>query len=171
MSFYSVVVLGSTIQTRDEHQFDFKTKHTDWRAMGPPIWNLQQRVFCASKIQNLRFRLMKVQDRNKDLRPEGWCDTIADEYKTLGKEYVSAFFKCPGQQEGRCSYAVNPNCKQDSPEDTVLLFEARAGWNQHGGPELFTLDNHDPKGGFVILNDGTVKFIRTEEELRRLRWE
>jgi hypothetical protein len=29
----------------------------------------------------------------------------------------------------------------------VLLFETKAGWNQHGGPELFTFDNHDPKGG------------------------
>ena len=52
----------------------------------------------------------------------------------------------------------------------VLLFETKAGWNQHGGPELFTFDNHDPHGGLVVLNDGTVKFIRTEEELKQLRW-
>jgi hypothetical protein len=52
----------------------------------------------------------------------------------------------------------------------VLLFETKAGWNQHGGPELFTFDNHDPKGGCVLLNDGTVKFIRTKEELHQLRW-
>jgi hypothetical protein len=32
------------------------------------------------------------------------------------------------------------------------------------GPDLFTFDNHDPKGGCVLLNDGTVKFIRTKEE-------
>jgi len=67
-------------------------------------------------------------------------------------------------------YAMNSNCKPDSPVDMVLLFETRPGWNQHGGPELFTFDNHDPKGGLVLLNDGTVKFIRTEEELKRLRW-
>jgi hypothetical protein len=52
----------------------------------------------------------------------------------------------------------------------VLLFETKDGWNQHGGPELFTFDNHDPKGGCVLLNDGSVKFIRTEEELNNLRW-
>jgi hypothetical protein len=40
--------------------------------------------------------------------------------------------------------------------------------SEHGGPELFTFDNH--KGGPVLLNDGTVKFIRTEEELQQLRW-
>jgi hypothetical protein len=58
----------------------------------------------------------------------------------------------------------------NSPADVVLLFETKAGWNQHGGPELFTFDNHDPKGGLVLLNDGTVKFVRTEEELKQLRW-
>jgi hypothetical protein len=67
-------------------------------------------------------------------------------------------------------YAINPNCRIDSAPDTVLLFEAKPGWNQHGGPELFTFDNHDPKGGVVLLNDGTVRFIRTAEELKQLRW-
>ncbi|MGB2864503.1 MAG: hypothetical protein WBC05_14340 [Sedimentisphaerales bacterium] len=67
-------------------------------------------------------------------------------------------------------YAMNPNCKPDSPGDMVLLFEAKTGWNQHSGPELFTFVNHDPKGGCVLLNDQTVKFIRTKEELQQLRW-
>ncbi len=70
----------------------------------------------------------------------------------------------------RSDYAMNPNCKLDSPPETVLLFEAKAGWNQHGGPELFTFDNHDPKGGLVVFNDGTRRFIRTEAELKQLRW-
>ncbi|MDI9432852.1 MAG: hypothetical protein QM570_14145 [Planctomycetota bacterium] len=65
---------------------------------------------------------------------------------------------------------MNAACEANSPPDMVLLFETKAGWNQHGGPELFTFDNHDPKGGCVLLNDGTVKFIRTEEELHALRW-
>ena len=65
---------------------------------------------------------------------------------------------------------MNPNCKPDSPADMILLFETKDGWNQHGGPELFTFNNHDPKGGCVLLNDDTVKFIRTEEELHQLRW-
>jgi hypothetical protein len=69
-----------------------------------------------------------------------------------------------------CTYAMNPNCREDSPPDTVSLFESKPGWNQHGGPELFTFDNHDPKGGLVLLKDGTMKFIRTEEELKQLRW-
>ncbi|MCL5282700.1 MAG: hypothetical protein M1376_22675 [Planctomycetes bacterium] len=69
-------------------------------------------------------------------------------------------------------YAMNSNCKRTSPPDTVFLFETKAGWNQHGGPELFTFDNHEPKGGCALLNDGlgTRKFIRTEEEVKQLRW-
>jgi len=67
-------------------------------------------------------------------------------------------------------YAMNPNCRPNSPPDIVLLFETKAGWSQHGGPELFTFDNHDPRGGCVLLNDGTRKFIRTQEELHQLRW-
>ena len=67
-------------------------------------------------------------------------------------------------------FVVNPNCKPNSPPDTVLLFESKVGWNQHGGPELFTFDNHNPKGGCVLFNDGSVRFIRTKEELKKLRW-
>jgi hypothetical protein len=67
-------------------------------------------------------------------------------------------------------YAMNSNCREGSPDDMVFLFESQPGWNQHGGPELFTFDNHDPKGGCVLLNDGTVKFIRTKEELYQLQW-
>ena len=66
---------------------------------------------------------------------------------------------------------MNADCEPNSPGDTVLLFETTTGWNQHGGPESFTFDNHDPRGGLVLLNDGTVKFIRSEPQLRQLRWE
>jgi hypothetical protein len=78
----------------------------------------------------------------------------------------------PNQTVGKwqSQYALNPHCMPNSPEDTVLLFETKVGWNQHGGSELFTFENHDPKGGLVLLNDGTAKFIRTEEELKQLRW-
>jgi hypothetical protein len=51
----------------------------------------------------------------------------------------------------------------------LLRFETKAGWNQQGGPEVFTFDNHDLKGGCVLLNDGTAKFVHSEEELHTLR--
>ena len=66
---------------------------------------------------------------------------------------------------------MNPNCQRNSPGDMVLLFETKAGWNRHGGSELFSFGNHDPWDGCVLLNDGTVLFVRTKRQLRRLRWE
>ena len=117
--------------------------------------------------------------------PTDWCDALAracrtikrphqDIIKMLDHEIIEPHI-CPGTGENeknlaKNSYAMNPNCKYNSPPETILLFETKAGWNQHGGPELFTFDNHDPKGGCVLLNDGTVKFIRTKEELQQLRW-
>ncbi|NLZ07901.1 MAG: hypothetical protein GXY19_22230 [Phycisphaerae bacterium] len=65
---------------------------------------------------------------------------------------------------------MNSNNTEASPDDMVFLFESKPSWNQHGGPELFTFDNHEPRGGCVLLNDGTVKFVRSEEELHALRW-
>jgi len=104
-------------------------------------------------------------------KPAEWCDAVMQGRKHyLREERMMGHFKCPAAGEGKCHYAMNPRCKPDSPPDMVLLFETKAGWNQHGGPELFTFDNHDPKGGCVLLNDGTVKFIRTKEELQQLRW-
>ena len=117
--------------------------------------------------------------------PTDWCDALVRACRTIKRPYQNIMkmrnqdiimpFVCPGTGESkshlaRGHYAMNPNCKYDSPSDMVLLFETKAGWNQHGGPELFTFDNHDPKGGCVLLNDGTVKFIRTKEELQQLRW-
>ena len=113
--------------------------------------------------------------------------------RQFSEEWISNVFTCPSAYESiysenrhvktddpnspeqseqmfECHYAMNPHCEPNSPSDTVLLFETKSGWNQHGGPELFTFGNHDPKGGCVILNDGTVKFIRTKEELQQLRW-
>jgi hypothetical protein len=124
---------------------------------------------CAANIALLRSFIIEdpLTQRRQYPDPSKWCDVLLRRYPPGGKEQ----FKCPSAGEGKCHYAMNPDCKSDSTPDTVLLFETKAGWNQHGGPELFTFDNHDPKGGCVLLNDRTVKFIRTTEELQQLRWE
>lgn len=123
---------------------------------------------CASKMELLKSTIIEdpLTQKKQYPDPAKWCDVLLMRYPPGGKEQ----FKCPSAGEGKCHYAMNPNCKSDSPPDTVLLFETKAGWNQRGGPELFTFENHDPKGGCVLLNNGTVKFIRTEEELQQLRW-
>jgi hypothetical protein len=156
------------------------------RKITPQIKPLESRINCAENLKNLWYRLHLYQKASKSVRigllkkridspypdAKNWCDYIMRAYENIGMKnlYVIKPFKCPSAGKGKCHYAINPNCKPDSPGDMVLLFETKNGWNQHGGPELFTFDNHDPKGGCVLFNDGTVKFIRTEEELKNLRW-
>ena len=68
----------------------------------------------------------------------------------------------------RCHYAINPNCEPNSPKDTVLVFEAKGGWNKFGGPELLTFENH--KGGANVgFNDGHVEFVKPED-VNKLKW-
>ena len=133
-----------------------------------------RRQFCAGKLILIREIFIGIFRRPKTYPiPAQWCDIAIRNMignNEISEMQTSELFKCPCAGEGKCHYAMNPNCKMDSPPDMVLLFETMAGWNQHGGPELFTFDNHEPKGGCVLLNDGTVKFIRTEEELNALRW-
>jgi hypothetical protein len=117
------------------------------------------------------WSLLRFLYAGKKAYPSKWCGAIVDDKRAdvIPTEYKMEYFKCPAAGQGKCDYAMNPGCKPNSPPDMVLLFEAKAGWNQRGGPELFTFDNHDPGGGLVLLNDGTVKFIRTDEELKQLR--
>jgi len=152
----------------------------------PQLPQLELRVRCAANLKDLwnRIRLFHEAEKNRTKdsfdndevkypKPTEWCDTMVPAYRSIGMldYWILKPYKCPSANEGRCHYAMNPNCRPDSPADMVLLSETTDGWNQHGRPELFTFDNHDPKGGCVLLNDGTVNFIRTAEELRQLRWE
>jgi beta-lactamase superfamily II metal-dependent hydrolase len=133
------------------------------------------RADCAEQASQLgTYFSVQQLDKKEHTNPARWCDAIVQDDLADGgvrtKEEAMSQFRCPAAGEGRCHYALNPDCRWNSAADTVLLFETKAGWNQHGGPESFTIDHHDPKGGCVVLNDGKVRFIRSEEELRQLRW-
>jgi len=141
----------------------FKNDYGIWAGGKPLIPELRPyhlRLDCAKRLlgAHVRWRLC-LRDTNTSPPPAQWCDALG--LRSLER---------PGAGEGPCHYAMNPNCDPNSAPDMVLLFETKAGWNQHGGLELFTFGNHEPKGGCVLLVDGTVKFIRTEEELHALRW-
>jgi hypothetical protein len=157
------------------------------KILTPQIQSIDFRTMCATNLKNLWYRLRfynqgeAIRQNDSSIRsqtlypiPNQWCDNILNPYPAWGGITIvrrnAKLLICPSAGKGKNHYAMNPNCKPDSPADMVLLFETKGGWNQHGGPELFTFDNHDPKGGCVLLNDGTVKFIRTPEELRQLRW-
>ena len=166
-------VLENEIITKDGHIFTYSRGLPDVEQIEPvEMQPFKLRFQCALNMQTIYtsgpLYPRKVSSYPK---PAEWCDAVMQGRKHyLSEERMTGHFKCPAAGEGKCHYAMNPNCKPDSPADMVLLFETKAGWNQHGGPELFTFDNHDPKGGCVLLTDGTVKFIRTKEELNKLRW-
>jgi hypothetical protein len=148
---------------------------TSLKVLTPQIQPIELRILCADNLRDmgswldLHYKIEKFE--NTYPPPTEWCDAMIRAYQSVGELRKDAKpLKCPSIPEGKCHYAMNPKCRPDSPPDTVLLFETKLGWNQRGGPELFTFDNHDPRGGCVLLNDGTVKFIRTKEELRQLRW-
>ena len=174
----SLVVNGMYLFTRNEGFQSLKVAT-------PQIKLIDFRIRCAANLKDIwnRFQLYDKAEKNRTKDSSGktevvypvatkWCDVMFSAFKSIGMNdyWIMKPYTCPSASEGKCHYAMNQNCKPNSPADMVLLFETKAGWNQHGGPELFTFDNHDPKGGCVLFNDGTVKFIRTKEELRQLRW-
>lgn len=169
---------GPFILLGDGTWFDYTKAPFDPLDCVPEIGPLSLRADCADNLGAL-MGYWSPQVGGKPRRPSSdevntWCDATVQRVSLRhSPEYVALctrYFQCPSAGEGRCHYAVNTDCTLASPPDTVFLFETKSGWNQHGGLELFTFDNHDPKGGCILLNDGTVKFIRTEEELKQLRW-
>jgi len=130
-----------------------------------PLREQHPRVICASKLKqlNLALHIYAYDFSDTYPAPEKWCDSIVDIVKDLD------IFRCLAVDEGKCHYAINPNCDPNSPADTVLLFETKGGWNQFGGPELMAIDNHTQRGCNIGFNDGHVEFIK-EEEIGDLKW-
>ncbi len=93
-----------------------------------------------------------------------WCDILIEDMDVTGKD-----FKCPANRKERCSYAINPNVSPVSNPRLVLLFETKGGWNQFGGPELVTFENHEGKGCNILFNDLHVEFVKPER-LGELKW-
>lgn len=122
---------------------------------------------CASNVERLRnaVQLYTEQFDGAYPIPNKWCDLLLESNCLKSKR----IFKCPAVKGGRCHFAINPNCSPNSPNDVVLLFETKGGWNQYGGSELLTFDNHKGIRAFVLFNDGQIKFIRPEEA-DQLKW-
>ena len=172
----SFKVFGDLIITEHKSIFRYPRGSPNLEIIEPPkIRPFKLRFQCGLNMQAL-YTAGPLHQREVISYPEPteWCDAVMRDRRNtsyVSEERMRGHFKCPSAGEGKCHYAMNPHCEPDSPWDTVLLFETKAGWNQHGGPEIFAFNNHNPRGGCVLLNDGTVKFIRTELELLQLRWE
>ena len=127
---------------------------------------------CAANLRELgRAMLVYAGDYDEKYpMADKWCD-ILSEYIDMGKGNAAdeRDFKCPANKNKRCSYAINQNVSKRSHQSLVLLFESEGGWNQFGGPELLTFENHDGKGSNVLFNDLHVEFV-TPDQFGKLKW-
>jgi len=123
------------------------------------------RMLCATNLAGLGRAMREYCDEFQQYpSPGNWCDLLM-EYARL-REQV---FKCPANKEARCSFAMNPGARPSGPSDMVVLFETRGGWNQYGGAELLTLENHAAKRGHVLFNNGHIEFVKADR-IGDLRW-
>jgi len=172
------------VETEEKQRYRYSDGLQSLRLLTPQIEPFELRMRCADNLRDLWYRMRwyhavaksssKDSSGTNEITYPGaaeWCASTAAACQWgYRDDSLTEPYRCPSTGEGKCHYAMNPNGKTDSPGDVILLFETKAGWNQHGGPELFSFTNHDPRGGCALLNDGTVKFIRTKAELKQLRW-
>jgi hypothetical protein len=122
---------------------------------------------CHSNLRGIGIALSLYADDFNQYPPvDRWCDSLI-EYEDLRKP----MFICPEAlkkgDKGPCHYAINPQCKPNSPPNTVLLFETKGGWNQYGGSELVSKRHGDNEAFCVVFNDGHVEAV---EDPARLNW-
>jgi prepilin-type processing-associated H-X9-DG protein len=134
------------------------------------VRNLSYRLMCGENIASIsKAMALYANDYNEQYpTPSKWCDLLVE------KTDVSPMkLKCKGApNDGRCNYAMNKNVEKlgsNAPPDMVLLFESGPGWNQSGGPELLTTDNHQGDGCNVVYCDGHVAF-ESKKSLPYLKW-
>ncbi|MBP7049717.1 MAG: hypothetical protein KBE65_01740 [Phycisphaerae bacterium] len=175
------VAMPDMIIDSSGHWFAYGKYLASTQFIPPQIEGMVVRARCSHNLYDLFLELWMYcgySTPNVALPCDRWCDVLLDGGKE-DRALVMRDLTHHSADGTKCHYAMNANWAPDAPSDMVLLFETGGGWNQCGGPELFSFDNHSPRGGCVMLNDGswddpgkepTVLFIRTEEELKQLRW-
>ena len=133
------------------------------------VRQLSFRMTCGTNLAGLG-QAMQTYAGDYDGRfptPSRWCDLLTEHSLITPKG-----LHCPGVPEGPCNYAMNKAVETlgtGAPPDMVLLCETSPGWNQVGGPEILTVENHQGDGCNVLFVDGHVEFVKPES-LQQLRW-
>jgi len=128
------------------------------------------RMLCGTNMSILGMAILTYTNDYDDNFPTSskWCDLLIT-YPDVKPSTLC----CNGASEGPCNYAINKNIEKyglKSPPDIVVLFETHPGWNQSGGHEILTTDNHEGEGCNVLFMDWHVEFVKTED-LKDLKWE
>ena len=130
------------------------------------VRTIDSRMQCGTNLVALGIAMQLYAEQNEGSYPvaDQWCDLLIQ-----CADVSEAQFRCPRGRKGKYSYAMNPYCEPNSPPDIVLLFETSGGWNQFGGPEILTFENHNGKGCNVSFNDGHVEFVKADQ-FDTLKW-
>ncbi len=130
-----------------------------------------QEINCVNNEKQLALavRIYSGDHTNRFPLAVTWCDAITDE---VGAPKV---FLCPAANAGgRCDYAFNTKLggldEDKINPKTVMFFEADAGWNASGGPELMIGKARHARMFVVAFADGSVHQLR-ESQLGTLRWD
>ena len=133
---------------------------------------LALRVHCTANLNQIGLMMLKYANESDDKFPiaDRWCDLLIE---NAGANRSIFHCKASATPPHTCSYAMNKNVenfdKGNVPPDMVVLFETKPGWNQAGGPEILSTDNHQGDGCNVLFIDGHVRFIKTRD-LDKLKW-
>lgn len=129
---------------------------------------IAHRLVCGTNMTLLGMEMLVYTNDYDDFpTPSKWCDLMI-KHTNVKPSTLSCF----GATEGPCNYAMNKNIEKyglRSPPDMVVLFETHPGWNQSGGPEILTTDNHKGEGCNVLFMDSHVHFVKTKD-LDDLKW-
>ena len=127
---------------------------------------------CAANLQAIgKWMILYAGDYDEQYpQTEKWCDLLTEYMKTaVDNRAIEKCFICPANRKACCHYAMNPNLSPRSQPGLVLLFETEGGWNQFGGSEILTAENHNGKGCNVLFNDNYVEFVRADK-ISELKW-
>ena len=130
-------------------------------------------LICRHNLKVLGEKLALYADENNGTSyppPDKWCDVLVNDYQV----HVGNFLcRAARRNKGPSHYAMNPNCKPNSPPKTVLLFETKGGWNQHGELDLLAERRHGGrrrhKGGHVLCNNGEI-YWNMAEWIAKMNW-
>ena len=140
-----------------------------------------QRVVCAKNMKEIGLMLQMYARDNELQYPttDKWCDLLIKHTGVNERMFCCrGAFGCRGTRcykgvSGKlCSYAMNKNIEEPgtkAPPDMVLLFETSAGWNQAGGPEILSTNNHQGEGCNILFADLHVQFVKPED-INNLKW-
>ena len=126
------------------------------------------RMVCGTNLAGISSAMqMYVNENDGYPTPDEWCDLLIEECNLTPRS-----FSCPGKNSGQSNYALNKNIYDfgtGNDADIVMIFETQPGWNQVGGPEILTTENHNGDGCNVVFLDGHLEFVPAEN-IDQLKW-